>query len=127
MIAKKGRISAIVLGIIFYFTLLLYGITNYYPKSFVLNIFFLIPAITLFLTFVINMLFPSKKSKTIPNDEEISGIKFLNYILVPIVLGFIAIFYVLNGKYTEIDWVVIALVVILGLIGKDLIFGRSER
>lgn len=35
-------------------------------------------------------------------------------------------FYVINGEYTEIGWVVIALVVTLGLIGKDLIFGRSE-
>lgn len=75
MTAKKGKISAIVLGIIFYFTLLLYGINNNYPKSLVFNIFFLIPAITLLLTSVINMFFPNKKAKTTPNDEEISGIK----------------------------------------------------
>jgi len=125
MTAKKARISAIVMGMMFYLILLFQGITTYYPKSFMINIFFLIPAITLFLIFIIYILFPKKNEKITPNDEEISGIKFLIHILVPIIIGSIALFYAFKGNYTEMDWAVIALVVVLGLIGRELILGRS--
>lgn len=125
MSVGKGRILSIIFGTLIYLAFFFHGILNY-PMSWIVKVFFKAPVLGLAIAIMIWLIFPDRKTKTIPNDQVISGVLFWADILLPILLGLIALWYVVNGDYTEIDWLILALAFCIGLNGWELVRGKSE-
>ncbi|SDI08917.1 hypothetical protein [Desulfosporosinus hippei] len=125
MSVGKGRILSIIFGTVIYLAFFCHGILNY-PMSWVVKVFFKAPVLGLAIAVIICLIFPDQKTKSFPNDQAISGILFWANILLPILIGLIALWYVVNGDYTEIDWLIFALSFYIGLNGWELVRGKSE-
>ncbi|AFQ44720.1 hypothetical protein [Desulfosporosinus meridiei] len=123
MSVGKGRILSIIFGTVVYLAFFCHGILNY-PMSWVVKVFFKAPILGLAIAVIICLIFPDRKTKSIPNDQVISGVLFLANILLPILLGLLALWYVVYGDYTEIDWLIWTLAFCIGLNGVELIRGK---